>query len=139
MHFDPMDTAQDIQKRMTIRALTGPIFIETFLRMLFLNIDVYMLQFFSGKAVAAMGPIMQLYFCMVIVMMVSTSGAGILIAQNLGAKRYGVAAEYSLASLMLVFISGIVVGIVVHMNSRSFWVFLDWKRRCTPMPNSTCW
>jgi len=101
-----------IERRMRVTALSGPIFVETFLRMLFLNIDVFMLKYYSEKAVAAMGPIMQFYFLILIMLMVSTSGAGILIAQYLGARRRDMAAEYSLASLNLVTLSGIVIGIV---------------------------
>ena len=48
--------------------------------------------------------------------MVSTSGAGILIAQYLGARRRDLAAEYSLASLNMVTLSGIVIGIVFFIS-----------------------
>ena len=105
-----------IEKRMRVTALSGPIFVETFLRMLFLNIDVFMLKYYSEKAVAAMGPIMQFYFLILIMLMVSTSGAGILIAQYLGARRRDLAAEYSLASLNMVTLSGILIGIVFFIS-----------------------
>lgn len=110
---------------MSIRSLSGPIFVETFLRMLFMSIDVFMLQFLSGKAVAAMGPIMQFYFCIVVVMMVSTSGAGILIAQNLGAKRVERAAEISLVSLVLVFVFGLMVGYILYLKADLFLQFFE--------------
>jgi len=89
------------KKTLSIWTLTWPLFFETLLRMLFTNVDIYMLSFYSGKAVAAVGLVGQLSFFIMILYMIVSNGSAILISQNLGAGRPKEADRIALASIVL--------------------------------------
>lgn len=106
-----------IEKRMTILALTWPIFIETFWRMLFMNVDVFMLSAYSDKAVAAVGLINQVGFFLMILFMMVSSGAGIAIAQYNGAQRRDEAENVMSGSVYLAALFGLAIGLLMFLLS----------------------
>lgn len=58
-----MESLQDSQqRRMTLRAITWPIFIELFLQMIMGSTDIIMLSHISDDVVAAIGVANQLVF-----------------------------------------------------------------------------
>jgi len=81
--------------------LTWPIFVENALRISLTSVDVFMLSFYSVKAVAAVGLINQFAFFMQLLYLMVAVGASILISQNLGARRQKEAGRIALGSLAL--------------------------------------
>jgi putative MATE family efflux protein len=82
--------------------LTGPIWVENMLRITIQSVDVFMLSFWSEKAVAAVGLTNQFVFFIQLVYMMVIIGASILISQNLGAGRRRTAGLAGVGSLVLV-------------------------------------
>lgn len=68
-------------------ALAWPIFIEVFLQTLLGTVDTIMVSRISDDAVAVVGLSGQLFGALTTLFMTISGGAGILIAQKLGAKR----------------------------------------------------
>lgn len=97
---------QSLEKRMNIVALAWPLFIEMLLRTALGTCDIFMLSGYSDKAVSAVGIINQITFFMVLISMMVSSGAGILISQNLGAGQKERASQVNVASVIL----GLAVG-----------------------------
>jgi putative MATE family efflux protein len=82
--------------------LTGPIWVENMLRITIQSVDVFMLSFWSEKAVAAVGLTNQFLFFIQLVYMMVIIGANILISQNLGAGRHRTAGLAGMGSLVLI-------------------------------------
>ncbi|WP_114766351.1 MATE family efflux transporter [Vibrio rhodolitus] len=96
-----------IDKRMSILALTWPLFIEIMLRTALNTSDVFMLSAYSDKAVSAVGVITQISFFLIIISSMVSSGTGILIAQYNGSERHQDAAQVAIASMVMSAIVGI--------------------------------
>ncbi|CAG7635277.1 MATE family efflux transporter [Paenibacillus allorhizosphaerae] len=75
------------EKKLTLWALAWPIFIEMFLQFLLGTADTLMVSHISDDAVAVVGISNQLFQAATILFMTVAAGAGVLIAQNLGAGK----------------------------------------------------
>jgi putative MATE family efflux protein len=100
-------------KQPDLISLTWPIMIENLLRVSLSSVDVFMLSFYSEKAVAAVGLINQFVFFIILLYLMISVGSSILIAQNLGAKKHREAQLISLASISLGLLFSIVLSISV--------------------------
>ena len=80
-----MGNNNTIEKRMTLFVLAWPILVETFLRILFVNVDTFMLSGYSDNAAAAVGAAGQYVSIIVILFQVIATGTSIVISQYLGA------------------------------------------------------
>jgi putative MATE family efflux protein len=92
----PLDRTQ-----ISLIQLTWPILVENLLRISLASVDVFMLSFYSGKAVAAVGLINQFVFFLQLLYLMVANGAGILISQHLGARQEKEAGLISLGSISL--------------------------------------
>ncbi|MBU9722202.1 MULTISPECIES: MATE family efflux transporter [Bacillaceae] len=82
-----MKNSNDNIKQLSLFAITWPIFIEVFLQT-FLNIaDVFMLSFVSDEAVASIGVVTQIMMFAFVLFNFTAMGAGVVIAQYIGARR----------------------------------------------------
>lgn len=97
--------------------LAWPIFVENILRTSVMSVDTLMLSRYSEKAVAAMSLVNQFAFFMQLLYMTVSTGASILIAQNLGAGRRRNAGLVGVASLALVVAFSIVVSAVFAVGT----------------------
>ncbi|REJ10221.1 MATE family efflux transporter [Halobacillus trueperi] len=86
-------------KKLTLFALTWPIFIEVLLHMLMGNADTLMLSQYSDDAVAAVGVSNQILSVVIVMFGFVATGAAILVAQNLGAEQKKEAGSISVTSL----------------------------------------
>ncbi|SEH40439.1 putative efflux protein, MATE family [Halobacillus karajensis] len=86
-------------KKLTLFALTWPIFIEVLLHMLMGNADTLMLSQYSDNAVAAVGVSNQILSVVIVMFGFVATGAAILVAQNLGAEKNQEAGSISVTSL----------------------------------------
>ncbi|WP_194436333.1 MATE family efflux transporter [Vibrio fluminensis] len=96
-----------IDKRMSILALTWPLFVEIMLRTAINTSDVFMLSGYSDKAVSAVGVITQISFFLIIISSMVSSGTGILIAQYNGSDRHTESSHVAIASIIMSAIVGI--------------------------------
>lgn len=85
----------------TLRQVAGPQWVENVLRTTLTTVDVFMLSFYSEKAVAAVGLINQFVFFMQLMYLMVASGASILLAQYVGAGDQESAHKTALGSLVL--------------------------------------
>lgn len=85
----------------TLRQVAGPLLIENILRTTLTTVDVFMLSFYSEKAVAAVGLINQFVFFIQLMYLMVASGASILLAQYLGAGQHEEAHRTTLGSFTL--------------------------------------
>jgi putative MATE family efflux protein len=102
-------------KKLSLVAITWPIFIETLLRMFLGNVDTFMLSHYSDNAVGAVGIANQVNFMLMLIYAVSSTGILITISQYLGANQRKKAVEAANTALLLNFIFGFILsgGIVI--------------------------
>ncbi|WP_036822606.1 MATE family efflux transporter [Pontibacillus yanchengensis] len=89
------------QKSLTLFSLTWPIFIEILLHMLMGNADTLMLSQYDDNAVAAVGVSNQILSVVIVMFGFVATGAGILVAQNLGADNHKNAGQIAVSSISL--------------------------------------
>lgn len=104
-------------KKMSLFALTWPIFIEILLHMLMGNADTLMLSQYSDNSVAAVGVSNQILSLVIVMFGFIATGTAILVAQNLGAKQHFAASEISIVSLGTNLLIGILLSIVLVFTS----------------------
>ena len=123
-----MNKVKSLDKRMTMVALTWPIFIETSIRMFFLSIDTLMLSAYSDKAVAAVGLISQFMFFVIIVYQMVGAGTGIVLTQYLGGNKTKEAKDTIAGSIIQAMIE---TGGSICVFSESTIIKLDRKEHST--------
>ena len=114
------NTDSTMNKRMSIVALTWPIFIEILLRTALSTTDVFMLSGYSDKAVSAVGVISQISFFLIIVSSMVSSGTGILIAQYNGSSRHQDSAYVGVASVILSLFLGLSLSVIALLGAEYF-------------------
>ncbi|KFZ43789.1 transporter [Anoxybacillus sp. KU2-6(11)] len=100
-----------LAKKLSLFALTWPIFIELTLHMLTGNADTFMLSQYADEAVAAVGVANQLLFMVVVMFGFIATGTSILIAQYAGANDEKTASYIGAASIWANVLFGIVLSI----------------------------
>ncbi|SFL37241.1 putative efflux protein, MATE family [Gracilibacillus orientalis] len=88
-------------KKLSLFALTWPIFIEILLHMLMGNADTLMLSQYSDHSVAAVGVSNQILSVVIVMFGFVAAGASILVAQNLGADQPKTAGKIAVTSISL--------------------------------------
>ncbi|WP_078381471.1 MATE family efflux transporter [Sutcliffiella halmapala] len=112
-------------KKLTLFALTWPIFIEVLLHMLMGNADVLMLSQYSDESVAAVGVANQLLFMIIVMFGFIATGTSILVAQYLGAKNRKSAAEVTVVSIGANLLFSIVISIVLFAFSSKLLLLMN--------------
>lgn len=102
-------------KKLTLFALTWPIFIELLLHMLMGNADTLMLSQYSDQSVAAVGVTNQILSVVIVMFGFVAQGAAILIAQNLGAERVKKAGEIAVMSISLNLIFSLILSVALYV------------------------
>ncbi|PLR87381.1 MATE family efflux transporter [Bacillus sp. V33-4] len=113
------------KKKMTLFALTWPIFIEILLHMLMGNADTLMLSQYSDDSVAAVGVSNQILSLVIVMFGFIATGTAILIAQNLGAKQLQTAKEIAAVSLGANLSFGLLLSIAVLIFSKPLLRIMD--------------
>lgn len=106
-------TQMDLNKKMKLGRLTWPIMIEMFLQFAIGTSDTLMVSRISDDAVAVVGFSNQFFNAVIVVFMLVASGAGILIAQRLGAGEAYEARKLAIVSVVLTGAIGIVVSLAM--------------------------
>ncbi|WP_070119831.1 MATE family efflux transporter [Bacillus marinisedimentorum] len=113
------------KKKLTLFALTWPIFIEIFLHMLMGNADTLMLSQYSDNAVASVGVSNQILSVIIVMFGFVATGTAILVAQHLGAKSGEEAAEVSGAAITLNLIFGLLLSVILYVFSAPILKMMD--------------
>ncbi|WP_226670548.1 MATE family efflux transporter [Metabacillus litoralis] len=108
-------TKQD--RKITLFALTWPIFIEVLLHMLMGNADTLMLSQYSDESVAAVGVSNQILFLLIVMFGFIATGTTILVAQYLGAKQYKNAKDISSVSISANLLIGLLISVIIYLAS----------------------
>ena len=101
--------------KMTLFAITWPIFIEILLHMLMGNADTLMLSQYDDDSVAAVGVSNQIMSVIIVMFGFVAAGTTILIAQNLGAKNNERAGIIAVVSIVANIFLGLLLSIGLFM------------------------
>ncbi|MFC4403222.1 MATE family efflux transporter [Gracilibacillus xinjiangensis] len=112
-------------KKITLFALTWPIFVEILLHMLMGNADTLMLSQYSDHSVAAVGVANQILSVVIVMFGFVAAGASILVAQYLGAKQEIDAAKISMTSISLNLIFSLAISLVLFLMSSFILELMD--------------
>lgn len=112
-------------KKLTLFALTWPIFIEILLHMLMGNADILMLSQYSDDSVAAVGVANQILFMLIVMFGFIATGTSILVAQYLGAKNRALAAEVTVVSIGANLLFSVAISVVVFLFSSKLLLMMD--------------
>lgn len=111
---DSLGRHQDwTEQRKILFHLGLPIFLETFLRMLINNVNVFMISNLSDQTVGAVGVANQVLNFLLMVYACIAFGTAVLISQNLGAGRRQVAMESANTAIVLSIVTGLSLGLVL--------------------------
>ena len=91
-----------LDKKYTLWALAWPVFVEVLLQTMLGTVDTVMVSRISDDAVAVVGFANQLFNALNTLFMTIAGGAGILIAQRIGAKRAGDARSIAAGMMVLI-------------------------------------
>lgn len=122
-------------KSMSLFALTWPIFIEILLHMLMGNADTLMLSQYSDDAVASVGVSNQILSVVTVMFGFVAAGAGILVAQNLGANKQTNAGTIAASSLSLNFYFSFIMSIGLFIFSYQILSVMDLPEELIPASN----
>jgi putative MATE family efflux protein len=113
-----MPVADRDRAEIPLLQLAWPLFVEHILRTSVMSVDTFMLSRYSARAVAAMTLVNQFAFFIQLLYMTVSTGASILITQNLGAGRRREAGLIGVGSLTLVLAFSLVVSIAFALGAR---------------------
>jgi len=105
-------------KKLSLIAITWPIFVETLLRMFLGNVDTFMLSHYSDNAVGAVGTANQINGMIMLIYTISSTGTLITISQYLGAKQRKKAIETAGTALLINFAFGLLLSIGIVAFAR---------------------
>lgn len=116
----PITTKKIIRDRAALPmiALTLPIVLEQFFRVLVSSVDTVMLSSYSQLAVAAVGLVAQYIFFIQILFNVICIGTSIVLSQYLGANRDNESRQVAQASAVMVFFVAVLVCVLVLSGGR---------------------
>lgn len=113
------------QKKLSLFALTWPIFIEILLHMLMGNADTLMLSQYSDNSVAAVGISNQILSVVIVMFGFIAGGAAILVAQNLGADKPLEAGKVAMTSISLNLLISLSLSLVLVIFSKQALLLMD--------------
>jgi putative MATE family efflux protein len=108
------------EKKLTLFALTWPIFIEILLHMVMGNADTLMLSQYDDNAVAAVGVSNQILQLVIVMFGFIATGTAIIIAQHLGGKQNKTAAEIVVVSIGVNFLFSLILSGVLLLCGEFF-------------------
>lgn len=119
--------------KLTLWALAWPIFIELFLQFLLGAADTLMVSRISDDAVAVVGFSNQLFSAVMTLFVTVSSGAGILIAQKLGARKSEDARRIGIMSLSVSGGIGLALSVVLSLFPRQISSWLQLPEELLPL------
>lgn len=108
-----MKSKEKSVQKLSLFAITWPIFIETSLHLLMGNADTIMLSQYSDDAVAAVGISNQILSVIVVMFGFVATGTSVLVAQNLGANSLKEASRIAVVSIVTNILFGLIIGLTL--------------------------
>ncbi|MBD8069887.1 MATE family efflux transporter [Bacillus sp. PS06] len=108
-----MKTRGNSVQKLTLFAITWPIFIETMLHLLMGNADTLMLSKYSDDAVAAVGVSNQILMLMGVLFGFIATGTSVLVSRSLGANSFKEASQIAVVSIVSNILVGLVIGVAL--------------------------
>lgn len=105
-----------MSKKLSLKALAVPIFIEMFLRYLSLMLNTYMVSKHSSYLVGSMGAGNQILDLFITIFSFLSVGCSVVIAQALGAKNHTLASAAMHQSLFLNSLLGLICGSIILLQ-----------------------
>ncbi|MFH5184331.1 MATE family efflux transporter [Paenibacillus sp. TAB 01] len=105
-------------KKLSLFAITWPLFIESSLQMFMRTSDTFMVSHVSDGAVAAVGVSNQLIIFTFLLLQVISAGSAIVISQYLGAGRTEEVRRFAAGAISLNFVFGLLISITMIGFSR---------------------
>ncbi|MEC0142330.1 MATE family efflux transporter [Paenibacillus alginolyticus] len=121
------------KNKFTLWLLAWPIFVELLLQLLLGAVDTLMVSRVSDDAVAVVGLSNQLFQAMMILFMTVASGAGILIAQKIGAKQNESARTVAIMAVTVSAVIGSVLSVILYMEARPLAKLFHLEERLLPL------
>jgi putative MATE family efflux protein len=103
--------------KLTLWALGWPIMIEMFLQFMIGTVDTLMVSHISDQAVAAVGICNQFFQVVLVLFVTVNSGAGIIIAQKLGAGLQEAARKAALSAVIVNIYLGAAISFLLYFTS----------------------
>ncbi|WP_438445280.1 MATE family efflux transporter [Gorillibacterium sp. sgz5001074] len=122
-----------IDRKMSLWVLTWPIFLEMFLQFFLGTADTLMVSHISDDAVAVVGISNQLFSAVTILFASIASGAGILVAQRLGARKEGEARIIGIMGLNVSMAIGAVLSLLLYLYAAPVARLLQIEESLVPM------
>ncbi|MFE8700326.1 MATE family efflux transporter [Cytobacillus sp. FJAT-54145] len=113
------------KRKLTLFALTWPIFIEVLLHMLMGSADTLMLSQYSDDSVAAVGVANQILALIIVMFGFVATGTSILIAQNLGANQQKTAREISAVSIGANLLFGLLLSVLIFIFGKPILLLMN--------------
>lgn len=110
---------KDIGK-MSLFALTWPLFIEILLHMLMGNADTLMLSLISDNSVASVGVSNQILSLVIVMFGFIATGTAIIVAQHLGAKEHHQAKEVAVVAIVGNLLFGLLLSLILFLFGETF-------------------
>jgi putative MATE family efflux protein len=121
------------QKKMSLWMLAWPIFIEMLLQFLLGTADTLMVSRISDDAVAVIGISTQLFNAINILFAAVASGAGVLVAQKLGAKKEEHARTVGLLGVKICIGIGLALSVFLYFGAASIARLLQLPEQLVPL------
>lgn len=118
---------------LTLWMLAWPIFLEMLLQFLLGAVDILMVSDISDDAVAVIGISTQLFNAANILFMAIASGAGILVAQKLGAKKMEEARTIAIMGSTVCIGIGVVLSVILYYGAGSIAQLLQLPEHLQPL------
>ncbi|MBB3113955.1 putative MATE family efflux protein [Paenibacillus phyllosphaerae] len=125
-----------LDRKFTLWALAWPIFIEVFLQTLLGTVDTLMVSEISDDAVAVVGYSNQLFNALMTLFITVASGAGILIAQRIGAKKEEDARTIGIMSVSVSGAIGLVISAVLFFWPQTIAKLLNMPEDLMPLADT---
>lgn len=103
----------NVSPRISLFAITWPIFIELFLQVIMGSTDTIMLSHISDDAVAAVGVANQLIFLCILIFTLVSSGTAVVLSQYLGAGLIKETKTVTAISITLNLVIGLVISLLM--------------------------
>ncbi len=129
---NPLNRVETPEKTLTLFALFLPILTEYLLRQLMNSVSIYIMGRVSDDAVAAIGVATEIFNMFTLVYMVVSTGATVVINQNLGAGRKERAEKAANAAIIVSAAMAVIFGLVIVAIAPSLIRLMNLEERLVP-------
>jgi putative MATE family efflux protein len=124
---------EPINKKFTLWVLAWPIFIELFLQLMLGAVDTLMVSKISDDAVAVVGFANQIFSAMSLLILTIAGGAGILIAQKIGARQEKDARTIAIMTVNASVVIGVILSIILYTQPLAIAKFVQMPENLLPI------